>query len=155
MRRSNLLFIAFRFRLFCFQPRQSSFFCQSAVSRETISKMATDFPAQCVIAILPSRCFPLFGTPYSLAGLFQNGRRTMTRRSLIYTFRVFLLSNLFHVKHSIKTPSNGAGWTFFCILSAFHAKHSLKTAPGDMPFDAWKRFRAKKYQKPIVIARLR
>lgn len=31
----------------------------------------------------------------------------------------------------------------FGILSAFHAKHSLKTALGDMPFDAWKRFRVK------------
>ena len=116
--------------------------------------MATDFLAQCVIAILPSRWFP-FRHSYSLAGLFQNGRRTMTRQSLIYTFRVFLLSNLFHVKHSIKTPSNGAGWTFFCILSAFHTKHSLKTAPGDMPFDAWKRFRVKNSQKPIAVARLR
>ena len=154
MRRSNLLFIAFRFRLFCFQPRQSSVFCQSTVSRETISKMATDFPAQCVIAILPSSWFP-FRHALFPCGLFQNGRRTMTRQSLIYTFRVFLLSNLFHVKHSVKTPSNGAGGAFFCILSAFHAKHSLKTAPGNMPFDAWKRFRVKNSQKPIVIARLR
>ena len=112
---------------FLFPAPTKLVFCQSAVSRETISKMAADFPAQCVIAILSSRCFPLFGTPYSLAGLFQNGRRTMTRQSLIYTFRVFLLSNLFHVKHSAKTPPNGAGWRFLhfkCVSRKTFSKNS-------------------------------
>ena len=43
-------------------------FGQSAVSRETISKMATDFSAQCVIAILPSRWFPFSARPIPLPG---------------------------------------------------------------------------------------
>lgn len=127
MRRSNLLFIAFRFRLFCFRPRQSSVFCQSAVSRETISKMATDFPAQCVIANLPSRWFPFRHALFPCRAFPKWPPDDDEAAFDPPLFSRFLLSNLFHVKHSAKTPPNGAGWRFLhfkCVSRKTFSKNS-------------------------------
>ena len=52
-------------------------------------KWLRTFLLSVLLRFCPHAVFPPFDTPYSLAGLFQNGRRTMTRQSLIYTFRVF------------------------------------------------------------------